>query len=166
MILAVLNFKIVKSTAVLRNQLTLLGSFIFFYVLGMIASFATVVREFSHALRILWERIGPSLCQPHHPSSSATAHLWCSLRVRYRVLYQWFVCLSKLLEAGVFEGLPCGHAVIWVIHQELYDYILNVWLHMGYQLCYTSALLLWKVELHMRGMPLIKTKWIRVVRDN
>ena len=53
MILAVLNFKIVKSSAVLRNQLTLLGSFIFFYVLGMIASFATVVREFSHALRIL-----------------------------------------------------------------------------------------------------------------
>ena len=154
MIFAVLNFEIIKTATVLWYQLTLLCSLVFFDILRMIASFAAIIWELCHALRILREWISPSLRESHHSGSTTSAHLRCGLRVWSRVHYHWLVSISELFKAGVLESLSGWHATILVIYQQLYYHVLDIRLHVWNQLGYTCPFLLWEVEFHMWCMPL------------
>ena len=50
MILAILYFEVVQPTTVLRYELALFGCLEFINLLRVVASFAAIVRKFSHAL--------------------------------------------------------------------------------------------------------------------
>merc|ERR1719282_945002 len=61
---------------------------------------------------------------------------------------------SEIPKIGFLQGCPGNDSFIWIILDKALKQLHQIWLTMRNEAFYASALLLWKVEVHVRSIAL------------
>lgn len=64
--------------------------------------------------------------------------------------HQPLLLIAKILELGVFEGLPCAQPIVGVVRQQLGYQFAALFAYMRYQLVDARAFFVSEVEIHVR----------------